>query len=81
MINTADEVDQWLGICFNCSKAGHLCRDCTEPLRESLEQLNWETWQLNKNWGARAKGVRIPQSARNAKAPLPFGMRNHTSIG
>ena len=75
VINTADELDRHLGLCFNCGQPGHQWRDCTDPLKDSLkaakERLNKiaqdKTNQLNQNGGAGVKGARIPQ-ANPAKA-------------
>ena len=69
VINTADELDRRLGLCFNCGRPGHQWRDCTEPLKESLkaakERLNKiardKANQLNQNGGAGLKGARVPQ--------------------
>ena len=75
VINTADELDRCLGLCFNCSRPGHQWRDCQEPLKDSLkaakERLNKiardKANQLNQNGGAGWKGARVPQ-ANPAKA-------------
>ena len=70
IVNTADEMSQYLCLCYNCGLAGHYWADCTEPLSDSLklakEQLNWgirekQENQLNPNWGAGGKGVCAPQ--------------------
>ena len=38
VINTADEMNRHLHLCFNCSRGGHYWADCTEPLKNSLKQ-------------------------------------------
>ena len=37
IINTVDESDRHLGVCFNCGRAGHQWHECTEPLKDSLK--------------------------------------------
>ena len=76
VINTADELNWCLGLCFNCGQAGHYWADCTEPLKDSLkvakERCNQRiqdnpVQQLNPNGGAGGKEARTPQ-AMPAKA-------------
>ena len=39
VINVADEVDKWLGVCFNCGKLGHKWRDWWGLSRSPLKLL------------------------------------------
>ena len=74
MMMTADEGKAFFGKCYNCGEPGHPWHDCKKPLKPALRlalnselerkaQLK-EKKKLNPNWGAGAKGGRIP------KAPL-----------
>ena len=74
VVNTADEMSQRLGLCYNCGLSRHYWADCTKPLSDSLklakERLNRgirekQENQLNLNGGA--GGARTPQ-AMPAKA-------------
>ena len=78
VVNTADEMNRHLHLCYNCGLSGHYWVDCTEPLSDSLklakERVNWRILekqedQLNPNGGAGGKGARVPQ-AMLAKANL-----------
>ena len=44
VVNTADEMNRHLCLCYNCGLSGHYWADCTEPLSDSLklakEQVN-----------------------------------------
>ena len=81
VINTADDMSQWLRLCYNCGCGGHYWVDCTEELKDFLKQakerVNREIRdnqgnQLNPNGGTGGKGARTPQampaSANTAKA-------------
>ena len=71
---TADEGEAFFGKCYNCCELGHPWHNCKKPLKPALRlALNLELERkarlrekkkLNPNWGAGAKGGRIP------KAPL-----------
>ena len=73
IINTVDESDRHLGVCFNCGRAGHQWHECTEPLKDSLkaaiDHLNCIRQNknirkpLNPNGGAGVKGAHIRQAA------------------
>ena len=84
VINTADELDRRLGLCFNCGRPGHQWRDCTEPLKESLkaakERINKiardKANQLNQNGGAGLKGARVPQATPAKAKANPAKARN-----
>ena len=77
VINTVDELDRCLGLCFNCGRPEHQWRDCTDPLKDSLKAVKEclgkiardKANQLNQNGGAGVKGARVPQ-ANPAKANL-----------
>ena len=60
VVNTVNEADKW-GHCFNCGEEGHRWQECTKPLKESLqwakEQIEHKNQSLNRDGGARAKGV------------------------
>ena len=70
VVNTADEMNQCLRLCYNCGLSGHYWVDCTEALSDSLklakEQVNRgirekQEDQLNPNGGTGGKGARAPQ--------------------
>ena len=78
VVNTADEMNRRLCLCYNCGLSRHYWVDCTEPLSDSLklakERVNRgirekQEDQLNPNGGAGGKGARAPQ-AMPAKANL-----------
>ena len=69
VVNTADEMNRRLRLCYNCGLSGHYWADCTEPLSESLklakERVNRgirenQENQLNPNGGAGGKGACMP---------------------
>ena len=70
VINTADELDRCLGLCFNCGRPGHQWHDCTDPLKDSLKAAKERLGkiardkanQLNQNGGAGVKGAHVPQT-------------------
>ena len=37
VVNTADEMNRHLRLCYNCGLSGHYWADCTEPLSDSLK--------------------------------------------
>ena len=45
VVNTANEMNRRLRLCYNCGLSGHYWMDCTEPLSDSLklakEKVNW----------------------------------------
>ena len=65
VINMAKEAKKW-GRCLNCREEGHHWADCTQPLKESLEQVkeraNHKKQVLNWDGGAGAKGAWHPQT-------------------
>ena len=78
VVNTADEMNRRLRLCYNCGLSRHYWADCTEPISDSLklakERVNRgirenQENQLNPNGGAGGKGARTPQ-AMPAKANL-----------
>ena len=78
VVNTADEMNQCLCLCYNCGLSGHYWADCTEPLSDSLklakERVNQgirekQEDQLNLNGDEGGKGAHTPQ-AMPAKANL-----------
>ena len=64
IVNTVNEAKKW-GHCFNCGEEGHQWQECTKPLKESLcrakERIECKNQLLNRDGGARAKGVWPPQ--------------------
>ena len=70
VINTADELDRRLGLCFNCGRPGHQWRDCMDPLKDSLKAAKEHLGkiardkanQLNQNGGTGGKGAHVPQT-------------------
>ena len=75
VINMAKEAEKW-GQCFNFRQEGHRWAKCPEPLKESLkkakERANCKKQALNRDGGARAKGVWPPQTGM-ATADLAKG--------
>ena len=70
VVNTADEMNRRLHLCYNCGLSRHYWADCTEPLSESLklakERVNWgirenQENQLNPNGGIGGKGAHAPR--------------------
>ena len=69
VVNTADEMNRRLRLCYNCGRGGHYWADCTEELKDFLKQAkeraNREIRdnqgnQLNPNGGAGGKGACAP---------------------
>ena len=91
VVNTADEMNRHLRLCYNCGLSGHYWVDCTEPLSDFLklakERVNLgirekQEDQLNPNGGAGGKGSLHPPGNAgqgpelNSSRPTPFAYWN-----
>ena len=76
VVNTADEMNRRLCLCYNCGRGGHYWADCTEELKDfpkqAKERANREIRdrqgnQLNPNGGTGGKGACAPRLRRPAR--------------
>ena len=72
-IHQAEKAEHFFGVCYNCKKAGHAWRHCTEPLMPALQEIkDWtgiDNERLNASGGGRNKGAIVPQKGKGAAAP------------
>ena len=72
-VHQAEEAEHFFGVCYNCKKAGHAWRHCTEPLRPALQEIkDWtgiDNERLNASGDKGNKGAVIPQKGKGAVAP------------
>ena len=68
-----EEVKHFFGASYNCKKAGHIWRNCTEPLRPALQEIKdhvgTDSDRLNASGDGRNKEAITPQKGKAAITP------------